>query len=111
MRINLSNLIIYSRLTHLVLSLVTRKPGFGFFDQVRPDRIADISNIETRELLISSHQDKNALTGLRECTADLYPCCSHMHDRVFFYYSHKALTIKASRFQDCLARLSKKQTY
>ena len=55
------------------LSLVTRKPDFGVFDQVRlkPATEAnwrlEISDIETRDIILSRQRTTKALIRLRGC--------------------------------------------
>ena len=59
------------------MSLVTRKPVFGVFDQVRhkpacsateTSQSLEIANVETRDIILSSQRTTKALIRLRGCT-------------------------------------------
>ena len=74
------------------MSLVTRKQVFGVFDQVglKPACSAteasyslEISDIETRDIILSRQRTTKALIRCANAQADLRLYCSHIAQQVF----------------------------
>ena len=72
---------------HSDLSLVTRKPVFGVFDQVRLKPVCstkeaskshEIANIETRDSYSLGSEQQRCWSDCADVQADLHLCCSHM---------------------------------
>ena len=73
-------------------SLITRKPVFGVCDQVRLKPACSttetswrlqISDIETRDIILSRQRITKALISCADAQADLRLCCLHMVKQVF----------------------------
>ena len=96
-----------SKFCRWYLSLVTRKPVFGVFDQVRlkpacsakeTSQSHEIANIETRDIILSRHRTTKVLIRLRGCagwSAPLlvaYDISRFSHDEAHFILNISAVS-------------------